>query len=128
MVLYQLSDLLLVYRYFRYEYYIVAIAVFALIAGVVLANKYHQEKALELLTNNPLESLTAKELLILGQITEGKTNKEIAVLNYVEISTVKTHINNIFSKLSVKNRKEASKVHLHYAEFIKSTLSPPAQI
>ncbi len=51
MVLYQLSDLLLVYRYFRYEYYIVAIAVFALIAGVVLANKYHQEKALELLTH-----------------------------------------------------------------------------
>lgn len=53
-----------------------------------------------------LEKLTAKEQEILDLITAGKSNKEIASLLFIEVSTVKTHINKIYGKLQVKSRKE----------------------
>jgi len=121
-VLYELTNLLLIYHYFKYEYYIAGAVIAALVTGVVLTNRYHQERAIESVDDNPLESLTAKELRVLELISKGKSNKEIASLNYTEISTVKTHINNIFFKLGVKNRKDAVKIYQ------KSTLSPPVQI
>jgi len=58
--------------------------------------------------------LSAKEWQILKLVAEGKTNKEIAAVQFVEVSTVKTHLNNIYGKLSVNNRKEA---RAKYAEF-----------
>ena len=51
--------------------------------------------------------LTQKEKEILQLICEGKSNKEIASALFVELSTVKTHINKIYSKIGVSNRKEA---------------------
>jgi DNA-binding CsgD family transcriptional regulator len=121
-VLYELTNLLLIYHYLKYEYYIAGAVIVALVTGVMLANRYHQQQAIESVNDNPLESLTAKELRVLELISEGKSNKEIASLNYTEISTVKTHINNVFFKLGVKKRKDAVKVYQ------KSTLSPPVQI
>jgi len=53
------------------------------------------------------ESLTQKEQEIFKLIGEGKSNKEIASSLFVELSTIKTHINKIYSKLGVSNRKEA---------------------
>lgn len=57
--------------------------------------------------NNILLLLSAKELQVLKLIAEGRTNKEIAAIQFVELSTVKTHINNVYSKLAINNRKEA---------------------
>lgn len=54
-----------------------------------------------------IDLLTQKELEILTLIGEGKSNKEIANALFVEVSTVKTHINKIYSKTGVANRKEA---------------------
>jgi len=59
-------------------------------------------------------------------INEGKSNKEIAALHFVEVSTVKTHINNLYNKLGVSNRKVAAEVYHKYHQPLKSTLSPPA--
>jgi len=127
MVLCELTNQLLVYHYFDYQYYIAGSVIIALITGIVLANRHHREKAHSF--DRPLlESLTAKELCVLTQIAEGKSNKEIAALNYIEVSTVKTHVNNIFSKLGVKNRKEAAKIYRQQAETQKSILSPPTGI
>lgn len=56
------------------------------------------------------EKLTQKESEILQLIGQGKSNKEIASELYVEISTVKTHINKIYTKLDVKNRREAAEL------------------
>ena len=53
----------------------------------------------------PAEVLTAKELKS-QMIAEGKSNKKIANLLFIEISTVKTHINKIYTKLNVKSRKK----------------------
>jgi DNA-binding CsgD family transcriptional regulator len=108
---YQASDLLFSYHYFKFEYYITGAVVIALIAGIMLTRNYYREKLPGVYENNPLDDLTAKELRVLELIAEGKSNKEIASLNYTEISTVKTHINNIFFKLGVKNRKDAAKVY-----------------
>jgi len=51
--------------------------------------------------------LTSQEKKILKSIAEGKANKEIANELFVELSTVKSHINKIYSKLEVKSRNEA---------------------
>jgi DNA-binding CsgD family transcriptional regulator len=53
------------------------------------------------------QKLTLKEREILALIKTGKSNKEIASQLFVGLSTVKTHINKIYAKLEVKNRKEA---------------------
>lgn len=56
------------------------------------------------------EQLTNKEKEILNLITIGKSNKEIAGELFIELSTVKTHINKIYSKLKISQRKEAVKI------------------
>ena len=53
------------------------------------------------------EILTQKEKEILLLISQGKSNKEIASALFVELSTVKTHINKIYAKIGASNRKEA---------------------
>lgn len=121
-LLYELTDLFLIYHYFKYEYYIAGAVIVALVTGVMLTKKYYQQQAKASISNNPLDSLTAKELRVLELISEGKSNKDIASLNYTEMSTVKTHINNIFYKLGIKNRRDAARIYQ------KSTLSPPVHI
>lgn len=58
-------------------------------------------------TSGELATLTARETEIFLLIYNGKTNKEIASTYFVEVSTIKTHINNLYSKLGVSNRREA---------------------
>lgn len=54
-----------------------------------------------------MEPLTAREKEILSLIAFGKGNHEIASALTIEEKTVKNHINNIYSKLQIKNRYEA---------------------
>jgi ATP/maltotriose-dependent transcriptional regulator MalT len=51
--------------------------------------------------------LSPRELEILALIADGHTNQEIADQLYIGITTVKKHINHIFSKLVVTHRAEA---------------------
>lgn len=53
-----------------------------------------------------LKNLTIQERRILTLINNGKSNKEIAQEFNIGLSTVKSHVNNIYSKLNVKSRKE----------------------
>jgi predicted ATPase/DNA-binding CsgD family transcriptional regulator len=53
------------------------------------------------------DSLTERELEVLRLIAEGLSNYDIAVHLFLGVSTVKTHVNRIFSKLCVKNRTQA---------------------
>ena len=53
-----------------------------------------------------MDKLTKKEKEILSQIKAGKSNKEIASELFIEVSTVKSHINKIYSKLEVASRAE----------------------
>ena len=53
-----------------------------------------------------LPNLSKQEHAIKNLILEGKSNKEIASELFISLSTVKTHITNIYSKLKVSNRQE----------------------
>jgi LuxR family maltose regulon positive regulatory protein len=53
------------------------------------------------------ESLTPRERGILGLIAEGQSNKEIARSLGIAPETVKSHVKNIFDKLSVEKRAQA---------------------
>jgi DNA-binding NarL/FixJ family response regulator len=52
--------------------------------------------------------LTGRELEVLEQIVRGKSNKEIGTLLHISEATVKSHINNILSKLGVSDRTQAA--------------------
>jgi two-component system NarL family response regulator len=52
--------------------------------------------------------LTGRELEVLRQIVDGKSNKEIANVLSISEATVKSHINNILSKLGVSDRTQAA--------------------
>jgi LuxR family maltose regulon positive regulatory protein len=54
-----------------------------------------------------LEPLSERELEVLSQMAEGLTNAEIASKMIIAQSTVKTHINRIYSKLGVSTRTQA---------------------
>jgi RNA polymerase sigma factor (sigma-70 family) len=56
--------------------------------------------------NKAIQTLTAREQTIVKLIMKGHTNKEIAQLLSVEVSTVKTHLNNLYAKLQCKDRRE----------------------
>ena len=54
------------------------------------------------------EELTPREFDVLEQIVHGKSNKEIATELEISEATVKTHINNLLSKLGVTDRTQAA--------------------
>ncbi len=58
-------------------------------------------------SESPTHGLTKTEMKVLKNIAEGKTNSEIAEINFVSIETIKTHVQRIFRKLEVNNRMEA---------------------
>jgi NarL family two-component system response regulator LiaR len=51
--------------------------------------------------------LSKRELEILGLLARGHSNQEIAEALFVSVSTVKTHLQNLFQKLDVKRRTQA---------------------
>ncbi len=51
-----------------------------------------------------INSLTLQERKVLELILNGKKNKEIAAILFIDICTVKTHINNIYKKIGINNR------------------------
>ena len=53
------------------------------------------------------ESLSERELEVLTLLASGRSNKEIARDLFISVGTVKTHTNNIYRKLGVRNRAEA---------------------
>jgi DNA-binding CsgD family transcriptional regulator len=54
-----------------------------------------------------LNLLTNRQREIFDLISEGKSNKEIINKLFIELSTLKTHINKIYKTLEISNRKEA---------------------
>jgi DNA-binding NarL/FixJ family response regulator len=54
------------------------------------------------------ESLTPRELAVLELVAVGHSNKEIAAALNLSLSTVKLHLQNIFSKLGAQDRTQAT--------------------
>jgi NarL family two-component system response regulator LiaR len=62
----------------------------------------------EIRTPESPESLTERETEVLRLLAQGKANKEIAHELVIGEKTVKTHVNNILSKLNVSSRTQAA--------------------
>jgi len=107
-----------------FEIYIGLIAVIFTALGIWLALKLSKPKietvvvekevyvsrnenfVLDTLLVSQLE-LSKRELEILSLLAQGHSNQEIAAKLFVSLSTVKTHIQNLFEKLDVKRRIQA---------------------
>lgn len=55
------------------------------------------------------DGLTRREAEVLTLIAEGLRNAEIAQALFISETTVKTHINNAFTKINARNRTEATR-------------------
>ena len=54
-----------------------------------------------------LEQLTPREQEVLQLVAAGRSNPEVATELFIALSTVKTHLKNIYGKLQVNNRVQA---------------------
>jgi DNA-binding NarL/FixJ family response regulator len=54
----------------------------------------------------PSEPLTAREEEVLARVASGRTNSEIADELFISLSTTKTHLASLMSKLGARNRVE----------------------
>ncbi len=52
-------------------------------------------------------ALSERELEVLGELAQGRANKEIAASLHLSESTVKTYVARIFTKLDANGRTEA---------------------
>jgi len=57
---------------------------------------------------DPLTVLNLRELEVLGQLTSGRRNRQIAEHLHISERTVKFHVSNILNKLEVGSRGEAA--------------------
>jgi len=54
----------------------------------------------------PVEPLTAREEEVLANVASGRTNAEISDVLHISLSTVKTHVASLMTKLGARNRVE----------------------
>ncbi|UCR90348.1 response regulator [Mycetocola spongiae] len=58
--------------------------------------------------------LTERETRVLELLAEGRSNRVIAEELFISVSTVKTHVNNLYAKLGVGSRAEATELLARY--------------
>jgi DNA-binding CsgD family transcriptional regulator len=82
---------------------IIFIAILSLVIGFIASLIYFKffKK-----NQNLIQNLSVQERKIFALLLEGKSNKEISENLSIGLNTVKTHLNNIYSKLDVKSRKD----------------------
>ena len=88
--------------------WIISIAIMILVVSVIINRLVFGKKSLKnrIDTSNLISQLSVQEKRVLDLLKEGKSNKEISQELHIEVSTVKSHLNKIYSQLGVKGRKE----------------------
>lgn len=89
---------------YTWMYILIPIFIISLLFNVYFGLKLKKSRAKT--SEISKDQLTKQEQNILELLLDEKTNKEIAEALFVSISTVKTHVNNIYKKLNVNSREE----------------------
>ena len=82
----------------------------ALVREVVRGNVFHAFAHRTVTEPQAIHDLTVRELEILRLVASGNSNRGIAQRLWVTEQTVKFHLSNVYRKLGVANRTEASHV------------------
>ena len=89
---------------FNWYYIIIPLLVVSLLINVLLFQRSkHSSKKF---ANDIKAQLTKQEQNVLELLLQEKSNKDIAETLFVSVSTIKTHVNNIYKKLNVNSREE----------------------
>jgi DNA-binding CsgD family transcriptional regulator len=89
---------------FDWTYVLAFLLALSLIFNFIFLYKNHLKKKSEWIDLK--EKLSKQELVVLELILDDKSNKDIAESLFLSLSTVKSHINNIYKKLNVSSRVE----------------------
>lgn len=106
----QLARYSLLARDWAQEATVLLVGVPLLVVGFLTGGRWrHRDKPDD---QRPLEKpseipLTPRELSVLALVAQGLSNQEIADRDCVSVSTVKTHLRNLFGKLEVRRRTQA---------------------
>jgi len=99
-----------------YPYIAVLIAGFSLILIIIWlrTEKRKIQNLINSIQNNSdkskkIDLLTKRQKQVFELILQNKSNKQISQELFIELSTLKTHINKIYKTLDIKNRKEVRK-------------------
>lgn len=87
-----------------FNYYLISGILFISVGLIIYINPF--KKSIIENKTNPFEQLTIQEKNIVQFISERKRNKDIADELAISLSTVKTHINNIYKKTGVNSRDQ----------------------
>ncbi|MGC6429705.1 MAG: response regulator transcription factor [Jejuia sp.] len=87
---------------FNWIYALIILLLVSVVVNFWFIKKHRAKKNSKSKTNK--EQLTKQEQKVLDLILEERTNKEIAEALFVSLSTVKTHVNNLYKKLNVNSR------------------------
>ena len=95
-----------------YPYFAILIACLALVLVLiwVKVERNRIQKTIDLISGNSefhkkRDLLTGRQQQVFDLIIQGKSNKEISSELFIELSTLKTHINHIYKTLNVNSRK-----------------------
>jgi DNA-binding NarL/FixJ family response regulator len=81
------------------------------IRSIAIGKAYFSDGLEEkLVARREQENLTPREMAVLQLVATGRSNKEIVAALNVSLSTVKLHLQNIFSKLGAQDRTQATAV------------------
>lgn len=93
------------------EVYSFLIATAFLMLGLVIGARVFRTSNATSFDGNPKAQaslrITERELTVLQELAEGRSNKEIAAKLNVSPNTIKTHLASLFEKLSAKRRTDA---------------------
>lgn len=96
-------------RFFYLEFYPILYCSFSITYTILLIKYFNHiplDKIQSIVSQKFIDryNISPREVEILSQILQGKSNKKIGDKLFISQSTVKTHISNIFEKCNVKNR------------------------
>ena len=66
----------------------------------------HNDSAPASVVQEKIQKLTRRQQEVVELILQGKSNTEIQSMLHIEMSTLKTHINQIYKELGIQNRRE----------------------